>query len=498
MSENNQGTLKDLISALMHEMETNDPSMKTHADSVANQCVSFMKDMGLPSKEINQIYIAGLLHDIGMIYIPKKISSKKNGLGETEMEYIKKHPIISEKILSKYSLLKDILPIIRYHHEAFNGSGYPEGLKGNEIPTGSKILSIINSYDRFITNGINGNELSHDDAINEIQKMSGTIFDKKLADRFIEFMKPEEDDPEIDATSNSPESITTIEAVEAPSGSVKQIISEVIQKFKKQDLNLPVLPEVVKFIQEIINSPSSGVDQLASLINKDAVISVRLISVANSALYRGTDRIISVKQAIPRIGAKETQSIVVTIANKGLYEVKDKIFKKLMEKLWKHSLASAFAARLLAERERLEDIEKYYFMGLIHDIGKVLILKTLGDLHHKYESLDVDEMLDEAKAVHTSFGSAILRKWGFSDAYTRICLLHAGPKFNSNTDKEILLLNLAGNIAKKAGYGIRSTPEDIDLGTLESRIFLDIEPPDIDTIIEEVDKLMGDVSNIFT
>ena len=137
MSENNQETLKDLINVLMHEMEKSDPSMKAHATRVANQCVLFLKDMGRPFSEINQLYIAALLHDIGMIYIPKKISAKKNNLTETEMAYIKKHTLISEKILSKYVILNDILPIIRSHHEAFDGSGYPEGLRGNEIPTGS-------------------------------------------------------------------------------------------------------------------------------------------------------------------------------------------------------------------------------------------------------------------------------------------------------------------------------------------------------------------------
>ncbi len=498
MSESNQGTLKDLINTLMHEMEKNDPSMKAHATNVANRCVLFLKNMDRPSKEINQIYIAALLHDIGMIYIPKKISAKKVDLSETEMAYIKKHTLISEKILSKYSILRDILPIIRSHHEAYNGSGYPEGLKGNEIPIGAKILSIVNSYDIFITKGINGQPLSHDIALNEIQKMAGTVFDKVLTDRFVKFMKPEEDNQEADTSLNNRETATNNETVEPPPGSVKEIISEVIQKFKKNDIDLPILPEIVKDIQEAINSPSSNVDKLSSIIEKDAVISVRLIAVANSALYRGTERILTIKQAIPRIGAKETQSIVATIANKGLYEVKDKVFKKLMEKLWKHSLATAFAAKSLSELLRLGDSEKFYFMGLIHDIGKVLILKTLGDLHHKYESLDVDEMLDEAKVVHTSFGSATLRKWGFSDGYARMCLLHAGPKFKYNTDKEILLLNLAGNIAKKAGYGVRSTPDDINIATLDSRLLLGIEPPDIEFIIENIDKLMGDVSDIFS
>ena len=497
MSKNSQGSVKDLINALMLEMEKSDSSMKSHATRVANLCVLFLKDLARPSKEINQIYIAALLHDIGMIYIPKKKSSKKKGLSEPEMAYVKKHTLISEKILSKYTVLHDILPIIRSHHESIDGRGYPEGLKENEIPFGAKILSIVNSYESFLTNGISGRTLSHDEALNEIQKMAGISFDKALTEHFLKFMKSEENISEADTTENTTETDVATETPDRPPGSVKEIVADIIQKFKRNDLNLPVLPEVVKDIQEVINSPSSSVDQLASIIEKDAVISVRLISVANSVLYRGTDKILSVKQAIPRMGAKETQSIVATIANKGLYEVKDKLFKKFMEKLWKHSLASAFAARSLSELLGLGEGEKFYFMGLVHDIGKVLILKTLGDLHQKYESLDVDEMLDEAKAVHTSFGSSILRKWGFSDEYTRMVLLHAGPKFKHTTDKEILLLNLAGNIAKKAGYGVRSVPDNIDIRTLDSRLLLNVEPPQIDTIIENIEKLMSDVSDIF-
>lgn len=497
MSENNQITLKNLIDSLMHEMEKSDPSLKTHSTRVANHCVLFLKEIEFPPKEINKIYIAALLHDIGMIYIPQKISSKKNGLTEAEMSYIEKHTLISEKILSKYNILNDILPIIRSHHEAVDGSGYPEGLKGDEIHIGAKILSIINSYDSFITNGINGNVLNPTDALNGIQQLAGTRFDETLVERFIQFMKSNENSEETETTSDGFEPEKTIEEDDAPPGSIKQVVEDIVHKFKKHDVNLPVLPQVVKDIQEVINSPSSNVDQLAAIIEKDAVISVRLIAVSNSALYRGTERILSVKQAIPRIGARETQNIVATIANKGLYEVKDKVFKIFMEKLWKHSLASAFAAKALSEQLKLGACEKFYFMGLVHDIGKVLILKTFADLHYKHESLDVDEMLDEAKAVHTSFGSAILRKWGFTDEYTRTCLLHAGPRFKPTTDREILIINLAGNIAKKAGYGVRSMPDKINIGTLESRIFLGIEPPAIDTIIENIQKNMGDTSDIF-
>ncbi|MBN1905721.1 MAG: HDOD domain-containing protein [Deltaproteobacteria bacterium] len=501
-SENKQGTLKELINSLMLEMEKKDPAMKAHATRVANQCVLFTKELDRPSKEINQIYIAGLLHDIGMVFIPDNISSRKNGLTESEMEYIKKHTILSEKILSKYDVLKEILPMIRHHHEAIDGSGYPDGLKGDDIPAGAKILYIVNIYDRLITSGNNAKPSGIDQALDEMVKLSGNKLDRALTERFISFIRADENKQEKIEKNSNPEPVRQepekpLDNEEILKGSIKEIVTGIIHKFRNNDLNLPVLPEVVKNIQDVINSPSSGMDNLAEVIEKDAVISVRLIHVANSVLYRGAEKILTVKQAIPRIGAKETQSIVATIANKSLYEVKDRVFKKLMERLWKHSLASAFAARSIAGEMRLGDTEKYYFMGLVHDIGKVLILKTLGDAHYKDQTLSIDDMITEVRAAHTGFGSSILRKWGFGEDYCRVCLLHSGPKFKPSTDKEILVTNLAGNIAKKGGFGVTSNPDSINLSTLFSRILLAIEPPQIDSIIEDTVRRMSETSDIF-
>lgn len=490
----------------MGEIEKYDPRLKEHSTRVANQCVLFSKELGLPANDINHIYLSALLHDIGMIFIPKKIAAKKHGLIESEMAFIKKHTLISERILSKHEMLKPLLPIIRYHHEALDGSGYPDGLTGKDIPIGSNIISIINSYDNYTTSSINGILMNQDEALIEIKKLAGQIFEKSLVQKFIHFIEhiKKTDQENIDQNKPEPETVIKKEAgtetkeANLNTGTINEIIAEIINDFKKNDINLPILPAILKEIQDVMNSPSSGVDQLAAVIEKDAVISVRLISVSNSALYRGTEKILTVKQAIPRIGAKETQSIVATIANKGLYEVKDKIFKILMEKLWKHSLASAFAARALSDELKLGDSEKYYFMGLVHDIGKVLILKTLGDVHYENKSFSVNKMMLEAKATHTSFGSAILRKWGFTDDYCRICLRHSGSKFKNTTDKDILIINLAGNIAKKAGYGVTSETDQINIATLDSRILLNIEPPRIDSIIETVNKQMNDTSNIFS
>jgi HD-GYP domain-containing protein (c-di-GMP phosphodiesterase class II) len=147
MGNGAENTVKDLVKILVSVIEERDPYMKGHSERVATNCVLFSRRLGRTQKEINQIYLAGLLHDIGLVYIPLEITQKSEELTEDEMDMIKKHPLISEKIVSKHDMLKETLPIIRHHHEAVDGSGYPDGLKGDSIPVGAMILRIVNTYD---------------------------------------------------------------------------------------------------------------------------------------------------------------------------------------------------------------------------------------------------------------------------------------------------------------------------------------------------------------
>jgi putative nucleotidyltransferase with HDIG domain len=168
-----------------------------------------------------------------------------------------------------------------------------------------------------------------------------------------------------------------------------------------------------------------------------------------------------------------------------------------MEKLWMHSLAAALSAKAIAQSLMLGDNEKYYFMGLIHDIGKVLLLKAMAEIHRKNDSFKIDELMDGVKEFHTSFGSTILRKWGFSEEYARVSLLHEGPRFKEGIDKEILVINLAGNIAKKIGYGVTGNADEIDILNLESVRLLEINIDNFNKIMESVNDVMQEASGIF-
>ena len=157
---------------------------------------------------------------------------------------------------------------------------------------------------------------------------------------------------------------------------MKQIFTTIIKQFMAGKINPPAMPQVVRETQRVIEKPTSGSDELAKVIEIDPVISLRLIFVANSPIYRGVAEISNVKNAIPRLGLKETLNIAIAIANKSLYETGKVQYKILMDKLWGHSLASAFGAKLIAQNSKLVDPENFFLMGLTHDIGEILLLKA--------------------------------------------------------------------------------------------------------------------------
>jgi len=245
-----------------------------------------------------------------------------------------------------------------------------------------------------------------------------------------------------------------------------------------------------------MSESTSTIDDLAKAIEKDGVISVRLISAVNSPLYRGTESIYTVKQAIPRLGVKETQSIVMAIANKSLYKTERVQFRMLMEKLWLHSLASAYCARSITKELRFEDLEKLFLMGLIHDIGKAPLLKMLTEAIPQEESLHMDDVIAGIQEFHTSFGGVLLKRWRFPQDFIRIATRHEGPSFSPSIEKVILIVNLANNLAREIGYGILDDGE-IELSKLDSARILEVDTDILDKIGEETAKIMKESTHIF-
>ena len=179
----------DTVKALINAIEAKDPYTSGHANRVGEYSVAIAQEINLSSKQIEIIKNAALLHDIGKIGIDDRILNKQERLSDLELEVIKNHPSIGYDIIKDIGFLKDVMNIVKHHHEKWDGSGYPQGLKGSEIPIETTILTISDAYDAMTTDRPYRKALSSEEAVKELLKYSGTQFNPEIIDKAIETLR---------------------------------------------------------------------------------------------------------------------------------------------------------------------------------------------------------------------------------------------------------------------------------------------------------------------
>lgn len=173
-----------LISSFISALDAKSAWTKGHSERVTNYAIAIAKEMGLKDKDIDALRTAALLHDIGKLGTYDVILDKHEKLTEEEINLIKIHPEKGEEILKPISQLKDILPVIRSHHERMDGTGYPDGLKNGEIPFLARILAVADTFDSMTSDRPYRPKVSKEDAISELEKYSGTQFDPEVVEAF--------------------------------------------------------------------------------------------------------------------------------------------------------------------------------------------------------------------------------------------------------------------------------------------------------------------------
>src|SRR5436189_1195270 len=168
------------VSALSQAIDAKDGFTRGHADRVSRIAGAIARELGIAEREIEQIELAGLLHDIGKIGIEDRILMKPARLDPDEQELKRRHPIYGASILEPSAALRPLVPIVLAHHENFDGSGYPQGLKGDEIPIGSRILIVADTYEAMTSDRIYRKAPGHDRAMEQLNKYKGTQFDPKI------------------------------------------------------------------------------------------------------------------------------------------------------------------------------------------------------------------------------------------------------------------------------------------------------------------------------
>jgi len=168
------------VSALSQAIDAKDGFTRGHADRVSRIAGAIAREVGIPERQIEQIELAGMLHDIGKIGVEDKILMKPQRLEHDEQELMRRHTIYGASILMPSAALRPLVPIVLHHHENFDGSGYPEGLKGEEIPLGSRIIIVADAYEAMTSDRIYRKAIGHDRAMDQLNKYKGIQFDPKM------------------------------------------------------------------------------------------------------------------------------------------------------------------------------------------------------------------------------------------------------------------------------------------------------------------------------
>ena len=177
------------IQTVRYTVEAKDTYTRGHSDRVSEYSVLIGQKLGLPEEDIRRLRIGGLFHDVGKIGVPDNILQKDGKLTDDEYSEIKNHPTIGAHILSSASIFQDIIPIVKHHHERYDGRGYPGQLKGEEIPYLARIAAVADAFDAMTSRRVYRDSLPTDAVISEIEKNKGTQFDPQIADAFLDILK---------------------------------------------------------------------------------------------------------------------------------------------------------------------------------------------------------------------------------------------------------------------------------------------------------------------
>lgn len=188
LRDDERRTHYEMVSALIAGMESKDGYTRGHSARVANYAYQVGRALGLPPARLSNLRYGALLHDVGKLAVDAQILNKRTALTDEELGVLSRHPVIGYRIVSSCHFLKDAAGFIRHHHERWDGTGYPDRLKGEEIPLEARIINLVDSFDAMVTRRSYGREMRIDEALVEFQLGSGKQFDPKLVKLFTKFL----------------------------------------------------------------------------------------------------------------------------------------------------------------------------------------------------------------------------------------------------------------------------------------------------------------------
>ncbi len=279
------------------------------------------------------------------------------------------------------------------------------------------------------------------------------------------------------------------------------IVKEIVNQFRQGEINLPSLPQINRKFQKLINQ-AADYRQISDLLKQDLAITSKLIMVSNSAFYRGVEINRTLEQAVSRLGISVTQQYVNVISNRALYTVSKKKYLPMIERLWSHSLASAYACQLVAAMcgDKGRSDSARFVTGLLPDIGKLILIQVISELEVKGKfagEIPVENVVKIAETYHGQFGSALLKRWQFSNECVGVAQHHDNLDDAGPVSGELYVVHFANQLAKVSGFAF-ANGDMPDIEMSESAQSLKIDPETVASMKKDVAAYMDNVGKMLS
>lgn len=271
----------------------------------------------------------------------------------------------------------------------------------------------------------------------------------------------------------------------APESVELALADAVRDRLNKGEVTFPILPEVAFRAVEVINSEDVSLQDVINVIKLDVSLTGKIIAVANSPYYRAVMPIQELQHAIGRIGFRDTGNLILMQATRDMFNAENPQIEERQHRLWEHALATAAAARVIGRRLEHPFPERLYAAGMLHDMGKLLLLQILMELSDVRDDVDEQSIDGILNGLHEEFGVALLKRWEFPSNFVEVAGSHHDYARIREYTLDTQVVAYANLLTRQMGMSLRSADEDTqsmtDLGKL-----LGIQQQHVAPMVDEV------------